>query len=482
MALMTAEQYIQSMRKIKKRVYFMGERMTDIVDDPIARPALNSVAITYELCSHPEYKDLFTATLDSGQKVNRCLTLFRSVEDLIKKYKMIKIVSYHTGRGNARTVGLDALNAVGSVSYEMDQKLGTEYHQRFLKYLRYIQEKDLLLSGAITDPKGDRSLRPHQQKDPDMYVHIVEKKSDGIVVRGAKVHMTAAIHAHEHIVAPCTSLQGEEKDYAVAFAVPGDAEGIIHFYGRQASDTRKMERDSFDIGNAFHGGNESLMVFDNVFVPWDRVFMCGETEWSIPMIHRFAGYHRNCYGASKSAIAEILIGAAALMAEYNGLSKNPIIRDKLTEMVHLAETLYACGLASCVEGHPTPSGIYNVNFMYTNVAKLNVGRFTYEIARLAQDIAGGLVATMPSSKDLANPEVGKYVEKYLRGVDGVPTEYRLRLMRLIENFCFGTGSVYFLSEALHGAGSPQGQKILIERQANFAQMKELAKKLAGIPN
>jgi 4-hydroxybutyryl-CoA dehydratase/vinylacetyl-CoA-Delta-isomerase len=280
--------------------------------------------------------------------------------------------------------------------------------------------------------------------------------------------------------APCTTLREEEGDYAVAFALPGDAEGLIHIYGRQPSDTRRLEGDTFDTGNLYQGGSESLMVLDDVFVPWDRVFMCGEWKWSYPMIHRFAGYHRNCYGAGKSTIADIVIGATALMAEYNGVAKNPIIRDKLIEMEQMARTIYACGLTSCVEGYTTPSGVFNVNIMYTNVTKLHVGRLTYEIARLAEDIAGGSIATMPSDRDLNHPEVGKYVEKYLKGVDGVPTENRMRLMRLIEHFCYGQGSVYFLSEALHGAGSPQGQKILIERESNLEIKRQWAKALAGI--
>ncbi len=479
MALMTASQYIESIRKIKKKVYYMGERI-DHFDHPVNRPALNSVALTYDLCFKPEHEDLFTVTLDSGEKVNRCLTLWKSTDDLVKKYKMIKIVAHITGRGNARTVGADSMNAIGSVSYEMDRDLGTEYHSRFLRFLKHAQERDLTIGGFVTDPKGDRGLRPAKQTDPDQYLRIVEKRSDGIVVRGAKVHQSTAINAHEYMVSPCTSLQQGEEDYAVAFVIPSDAEGLIHFYGRQPSDTRKWEQDSFDIGNSYHGGNESLVVFDNVFVPWERVFMCGEWKWSVPMIHRFAGYHRNCYGAGKSAIADIVIGAAALMAEYNGLSNNRIIRDKLAEMVHMAETIYACGLASCVLGGPTPSGIYNVNVLYTNITKLHVGRFNFEIARLAEDIAGGSVSTMPSSKDLKNPEVGKFVEKYLKGVDGVPTEHRMRLFRLIEHFCYGPGSVYFLSEALHGAGSPQGQKLMIDRQGDFEFKKNLAKALAGI--
>ncbi len=479
MALMTAPEYIESIGKMDKVVYFMGERI-DPVEHPINKAPLNSVALTYEMCHDPEYQDLFTVTMENGDKVNRCLTLWKSTDDLMAKYRMIKIVAHLTGRGNARTVGADNVNAIGSVSYEMDEAMGTEYHQRFLKFLQYAQDNDLTLGGFVTDPKGDRSKRPIDQSDPDMYLRIVEKRDDGIIIRGAKLHQSSSVCAHEYMISPCTSLREGEGDYAVACAVPSDAKGITHFYGRQPSDTRRME-DSFDSGNLHQGGNECLVVFDDVFVPMERVFMCGEWKWSVPMIHRFAGYHRNCYGAGKSAIGDIVIGAAALMAEYNGIADNRIIKDKLTEMTHMAETIYACGLASCVLGTPTASGVYNVNVLYTNITKLHVSRFNYEIARLAEDIAGGSVSTMPSAKDLADPIMGKFLKKYLKGVDGVPTEHRMRLFRLIEHFCYGPGAVYFLSEALHGAGSPQAQKMMIERAGDFEMKKSLARKMAGIP-
>jgi 4-hydroxybutyryl-CoA dehydratase/vinylacetyl-CoA-Delta-isomerase len=273
-------------------------------------------------------------------------------------------------------------------------------------------------------------------------------------------------------------MREDEKDYAISFSTPSDSKGIVHIIGRQPSDTRKLEDGEIDVGNAKYGvaGHETMVVFDDVFVPWERVYMFGESEFSGPLVERFASYHRQNYGGCKTGVGDVLIGAAATIAEYNGVQEASHVRDKITEMVHLNETMYACGLACSHEGYKLPSGTYSVNLLLANATKHNVTRFPFEMARLALDIAGGLVATLPSERDLKSPEIGKYVEKYLKGLATVPTENRVRMMRLIENMVFGAGMV----ESLHGAGSPQAQRITILRQANLEAKKKLSKELAGI--
>jgi 4-hydroxybutyryl-CoA dehydratase/vinylacetyl-CoA-Delta-isomerase len=375
---------------------------------------------------------------------------------------------------------MDAINAVDSVTFEMDQKLGTQYHERFNKFLANMQEEDWTVDGAMTDPKGDRGLAPSKQADPDLYVHVVEKREDGIVVRGAKAHQTGAINSHWILVMPTISMGQEDADYALSFVAPADEEGIYYIYGRQSCDTRKLEGGTIDVGNSQFGGHEALMVFDDVFIPWENVFMCGEYEFSGALVERFAGYHRQSYGGCKVGVGDVLIGATALAADYNGASKATHIKDKLIEMMHLNETLYACGIACSAEGSKTASGNYLINLLLANVCKQNVTRFPYVIARLAEDIAGGLMVTMPSEKDLRHPEIGKIVEKYFVGVASVPTEDRMRILRLIENITLGTAAVGYRTESMHGAGSPQAQRIMISRQGNLAQKKELAKAIAGI--
>ena len=481
MSLKTAEQYEESLRKLNFKVYLQGELVENVVDHPIIRPSMNSVKMTYKLAEDPQYADLMTATSHlTGKKINRFCHLHQSTDDLVKKVKMQRLLGQKTAACFQRCVGMDAINAADSVTFEMDKKLGTTYHERFTKFLLQMQEEDWTVDGAMTDPKGDRGLSPSKQIDPDLYVHVVEKREDGIVVCGAKAHQTGALNSHMILVMPTIAMVKEDADYAVSFVAPADAEGIFYIYGRQSCDTRKLEGGDIDVGNKQFGGHEALMVFDHVFIPWENVLMCGEYEFSGALVERFAGYHRQSYGGCKVGVGDVLIGATALAADYNGAHKASHVKDKLIEMMHLNETLYACGIACSAEGSKTASGNYIIDLLLANVCKQNVTRFPYEIARLAEDIAGGLMVTMPSEKDLRHPEIGKVVEKYFRGVGAIPTEHRLRILRLIENITLGTAAVGYRTESMHGAGSPQAQRIMIARQGNLEQKKELAKVIAGI--
>ncbi|MEM1514668.1 MAG: 4-hydroxyphenylacetate 3-hydroxylase family protein [Thermoproteota archaeon] len=481
MVIKTGEEYVESLRRRKIKVYLFGEEVKNPVDHPIIRPSINAAAVTYDIAHDQKYGEIATARSHlTGEKINRFTHIHHSTQDLVAKVKLLRALSQKTGTCFQRCVGWDAINTLSSVTYEMDQNLGTEYYRRFIEFLKYIQENDLFCCGAMTDPKGDRGLAPNQQADPDLYLRIIEKRPSGIVVRGAKAHITGAVNSHEIIVMPTRAMTEKDKNYTVSFAVPSDAEGIIYIYGRQSCDTRKLEEGKMDLGNIRYSGQEALVVFDDVFVPWERVFMVGEYEFTGLLVERFASYHRQSYGGCKSGVGDVLIGAAATIAEYNGVERAPHIRDKLIEMIHLNETLYACGIACSAEGYKTPSGTYQVDTLLANICKLNVTHLTYEIARLAEDIAGGLIATAPSEKDLRSPVIGKYVEKYFRGSEKYPTEHRLRIARLIENMCMGLGAVSYRVESMHGAGSPQAQKIMIERRANIDFKKRLAKILAGI--
>jgi 4-hydroxybutyryl-CoA dehydratase/vinylacetyl-CoA-Delta-isomerase len=482
MAMKTPEQYEESLRNLNLKVYLQGELVENPVDHPVIRPSLNSVKKTYELAQMPEYQELMTATSHlTGEKVNRFCHLHQSTEDLVKKVKMQRLLGQKTAACFQRCVGMDAINAVDSVTFEMDQKLGTNYHDRFNSFLQKMQEEDWTVDGAMTDPKGDRSLSPSKQADPDLFLHVVQKRADGIVVSGAKAHQTGAINSHWILVMPTIAMGKEDADYAVSFAAPADAKGVFYIYGRQSCDTRKLEGGDIDVGNKEFGGHEALMVFDRVFIPWDDVFMCGEYEFSGSLVERFAGYHRQSYGGCKVGVGDVLIGAAALAVEYNGVEKASHIKDKLIEMIHLNETLYSCGIACSAEGKKTASGNYIIDLLLANVCKQNITRLPYEIARLAEDIAGGLMVTMPSEQDLRHPEIGKVVEKYFKGVANIPMESRMRILRLIENLTLGTAAVGYRTESMHGAGSPQAQRVMISRQGNLAAKKELAKVIAGIP-
>ncbi len=446
------------------------------------RPSLNSFAVTYELAEDPQYEDLMTATSHiSGKKINRFTHMHQSTDDLIKKVKMQRLLGQKTAACSQRCVGMDAMNAVFSSTYEIDEACGTKYHENFLKFLTRVQDEDLAVDGAMTDVKGDRSLAPSKQADPDLFLHVVERTPDGVYVTGAKAHQTGFVNSHEVLVMPTISMREGDEDYAISFAVPTDAEGITLIYGRQSCDTRKLEEyNDIDVGNKVYGGHEVLVIFDRVFVPNDRIFLNGEVK--------FAGMMHTLRRLSPSVLRR-LQGRRRRRPDrryrtgwrYGRLCKAFHVKDKLIEMTHLNETLYCCGIACSSQGTKTKAGNYLIDLLLANVCKQNVTRFPYEIARLAQDLAGGLMVTQPSEADYHNPALKPYIEKYLKGVASVPTEDRMRLLRLIENMTMGTGSLFgYLPESMHGAGSPQAQRIMIARQSNLEMKKELAKKIARI--
>jgi 4-hydroxybutyryl-CoA dehydratase/vinylacetyl-CoA-Delta-isomerase len=480
MTMMTAKAYVQSLRKLNLKVYMFGERIENVVDHPIIRPSMNAVAKTYDLAHSPEHEDIMTARSHlTGTPINRFTHIHQHTGDLVKKSKMGRLLGRQTGCCFQRCVGMDALNALSIVTFNIDKDQGTDYHDRFIRYLEFVQKNDLTCDGAMTDPKGDRSLPPHRQPDPDMYLRVVEEKPDGIVVRGAKAHQTGAVNSHEIIVMPTISMRSADQDYAVSFALPSDAEGIIYIMGRQSCDTRKLEEGTLDQGNLYFGGHEALVVFDNVFVPWERVFMYKEHDYSGQLVESFAAYHRQSY-ACKVGVGDVLIGAAQTIAEYNGVAGASHIKDKIIEMNQLNETLY-CGCIACAsEGHREPSGTFLVNTLLANVHKQNITRLPYEIARLAQDIAGGLMVTLPSENDLKAPNTGKWLKKYFKANPEISTENRMRVLRLIENLTLGTAAVGYLTESMHGAGSPQAQRIMIARNINMDLKTHAAKLLCGI--
>ncbi len=485
MVLMTGKEYVESLQRRKPlTIYLMGEKIDNPTTHPIIRASINSIALTYDLAHEPEHREIMTVKSSlTGDTINRFCHLHTSLEDLQNKVRMLRILGQRCGTCFQRCVGMDALNAVFLTTYEIDRSLGTDYNQRFTDYVRTAQEKDWVIDGCMTDPKGDRSKRPSEQRDPDVYVHITERRDDGVVIRGAKAHQTGAVNSHEHLIMPTLAMRNEDSDFTICCSVPADADGVTYYYGRQSCDLRRLDESAegdIDCGNPMFGGQECLVIFEDVFVPYERVFMNGENEFCNRIVESFAAYHRQSYGGCKVGVGDVLIGAAASIAEYNGVLKASHIRDKITEMTHLNETLYSCGIACSAAGHETDAGNYLVDILLANVCKQNVTRFPYEIARLLQDIAGGLFVTCPSAKEMSNPDTRKVIEKYLVGADDIRTEDRIKMMRLIENLTLGRAAVGYLTESMHGAGSPQAQRIMINRLSNIEEKMKLAKDLARI--
>ncbi|MCX6599828.1 MAG: 4-hydroxybutyryl-CoA dehydratase [Acidobacteria bacterium] len=472
-------EYIASLRGRNLEVYFMGERIAEPVDHPVIRPSINAVARTFDLAQeNPELASAWSSL--SGRRVNRFLHVTESVADVVDQNRMQRRLGQLTGTCFQRCVGMDAINSLFSVTHEMDLAHGTGYHTRFRDFVIRMQEANYVIGGAMTDPKGDRSKGPADQSEPDMFTRIVERRPDGVVIRGAKMHQTGCLNSHWLIVMPTMRLRPVDRDYAVVAAIPVDHPGLTYIYGRQSCDTRALEGGEIDQGNAQYSGQEAMILIDDVFVPNELIFMDGETAFAAMLVERFTSYHRRSY-VCKTGVGDVLIGAAALAADFNGVGAVSHVRDKLVEMTHLNETIYGTGMAASHESERTAAGNYQPNDLLANVCKQNVTRFPYELGRLAQDLAGGLVATLPSEKDFANPVTGDRLRKFLQGRDGASAEDRARVFRLIENMTLGRNAVGYLTESMHGAGSPQAQRIQIARQSNLEAKKELARHLAGLP-
>ncbi|MGO9138273.1 MAG: 4-hydroxyphenylacetate 3-hydroxylase N-terminal domain-containing protein [Syntrophales bacterium] len=480
MAMKTAKEYLESVKKLSPRVYCGGKWVKSLLDNPITRSMVMANAAIYGLAEDAQYKEVMVATSHlTGEPINRNLNVARNIHDLDMRQEMALLTSQTVGTCNYRCVGCDALNSLASTTWEMDKALGTKYNERFNKWLAYAQANDLAVSGAITDAKGDRKKRPSQQDDPDTFIHLVEKRDDGIVVRGIKVSQSGAIGSHETLVLPGGALREGEEAFALSFAVQNGAPGLTYICQYNAfSAEREYGEDEADIGNPFYGQREtSTMVFENVFIPWDRVFLFGETKYCGRLVSRFAKAHRmNCGGACKVGFADLIIGGTVLAAEYTGVDKVPHIQEKIIDMVRLSETSHACAIAAAVKGREEPkgSGVYLPDDLFGNAAKLNIAHGFWEIMKNAGDIGGGLVVTMPRQKDLDHPEVGPMLKKAFAAA--APADKRLKVAKFLQHWTAGLHG----PGTWHGAGAPQTQRFMISVLTDFEAKKKMAKKLMGM--
>jgi 4-hydroxybutyryl-CoA dehydratase/vinylacetyl-CoA-Delta-isomerase len=482
MALITAEQYEESLKKRRPRIFMNGKKVEDYLNNPNIRTVIEANKASYRWALDPAFQEIMTTISPlTNDRVNRYVYVCRSKEDLTAKAIAGTFASERLGTCIYRCPGLDAFHSLASTTWEMDKNLGTEYHSRFTKYLKWVQENDLAVSGALTEPRGDRKKRAIDWPDPFLSLKVVEKKPDGIVVRGAKINISGAFVSHELVVLPQSAKKKEEGDYALAFAIPSDAEGLTYIcqYSPYSAE-REMAEDIFELGNPLFGQRETAMVvFDNVFVPYERVFHLGETDYSTKFVERFAKTHRmTCGGTCKVGFMNLIIGACKLLQEYKGLEKAQHINDELTEMVVLRETGRACGLASANLGKEEPkgSGVFLPDELMGNVAKLNICDSFWRVMALAGDIGGGLIVTLPSLKELKNPETKKYVEEFLGFGSEVPTEYIMKVTKLLQNWTAGQHGV----GTWHGAGPVMAQKIMIQRMMDYEHEKNLVKEALGI--
>lgn len=471
----TFSQYKEKLHDMRKNIYIGGKLRGR--DDQLIRGGINVIGVTFNRAQDPEYEELVTTTSHlTGEKINRFNHIYRNEQDMMLKQKMVRTLCSQVGGCIQRCMGGDAINALYVVTKEIDAAMGTKYHDRFLKYLKYYQENDLIGNAAQSDVKGDRSKRPSGQADPDLYVRIVEKRDDGIIVSGCKAHNTTGPYADEIIVLPTRMMGKDEADWAVAFAIPADTQGVTLVCRSTSPRPREELKAPF---NEF-GACDSMTVFDNVFVPWDRVFMCGETKFAGRLALAFANNHRFSYCGCKPAVTDIIMGTTALVADYNGIGNEPHVVDELSELMVTAELVFAAGVAAAATSKKTLSEAYEPNFLYSNCGRYHAGVNLYHEYDVLASIAGGLPATLPAEEDFFNEKTKAYMDKYIMRNPNISAEQQHRLFRFISDFSCSAYAGVFQYAGVHGGGSPIMEKIGIRSFYDLESKKNIAKHLAGI--
>jgi 4-hydroxyphenylacetate 3-monooxygenase/4-hydroxybutyryl-CoA dehydratase/vinylacetyl-CoA-Delta-isomerase len=476
----TYEEYVQDLLKMKPNIY-IGDEIVGR-DDPRIQGGIRIIKETYDHVNEPEWEDVCTAKSHiTNKKINRFTHIHQSEDDLLKKQKMTRQLCHRVGGCIQRCMGIDALNALSVVTYEVDQATGSDHYQRFLKYMDYFQENDLVASCAQTDAKGDRLKRPHEQEDPDQYLRVIETREDGIVVRGCKVNITNTPYAHEMIVVPCRYMGPEDKDYAVAFALPADWEGV-KLLTRPANfrKSKIYEAPGLEIGDA-----ETFIIFDDVFVPKERVFLNGhgdprQTPYAGFLALMFAHYHRHSYTGCKPAVSEVIGSAAALVAEYNGIEKTSHAKDKISHIIGTAELVFAAGESSAKHSEKAPSGTQVPDEILTNAGRRLAGEMIYEEYKILADLSGGIIATLPFEETFYHDEVGELAMKYLKRNPKIKPENMLRCFKGIENLGVSDLAGVMQVAGLHGGGSPQMETITMMMRYDTEKLKDIAKYLFGI--
>lgn len=472
--LMTARDYRDSLRAYKPRVFVNGARVESVADEPLLAPGINGVGVAYDLAHVDMHKAIMTATqATSGKTVNRMLHIDRDADDLLYKLEAVRLVCRVSGCA-LRYLSHDAMSGIYQATKRADAAHGTDYHQRFVAYMHDFQDKDLTHGIAMTDAKGDRSKRPGEQANRDAYVHIRERRKDGIVIRGTKAIVTGAPYVHDFLVMPCRTHRPEDADFAVCCAVPVDAEGITIVArpaGRPDDPAAKF--------SAKYGQSTGVVQFDDVFVPWDRVFMAGETVEAGLMTTAYATHHRHSCIAARAGFGDLLIGAGALMAEANGLDieRHGHVREQMVDLIKIVEGFYACGVAASVYGQKDPAGNFMPDTVFSNIGKLLLATQIYEMHRIAHYVSGGLIVALPGPDEDHNPETAASLADVLGGRADIPYEQRMQVARFVEDLTVSDRAGWMSVISLHGGGSPEAMKREIWRNYPVADKVDLVETL-----
>ncbi len=486
--LMSGIDFRESLRRFKPQVFVDGRKVDSVADERAFQPGINAIALTYDYALKPQYAPIMTAVQHtSGKRVNRLTHINASSGDLLNKLEAVRLVCQETGCAQ-RYLTHDALNAIGQVSARIDDARGTtDLTDRFTHYLHRVQDQDLTLGIAMTDAKGDRSKRPHQQANVDTYVHVVERNAlqngqRGIVISGTKAIVTGAPYMHELLVMPCRNMGKEDADFAVCCAVPIDAPGLTIVARPAGRPGEKLEHGAA-LFSSKYGQSTAVCMFDKVFVPYDKVFYDGSNgtwEHSGHLTYSYATHHRHtCIGA-RAGFGDLLIGAGALMCEANGFDpgKETHLREQMVELITITESFFACGVAASVYGKADEhSKTFMPDPVFSNIGKLLLATKIYDMHRIAHYVSGGLIVTLPGPDEDHNPETAARLSEVLRANPDVPYEQRIQTARFIEDLTAGYQGGWYSVISLHGGGSPEAMKQEIYRNYPVGSKVELVERI-----
>jgi 4-hydroxybutyryl-CoA dehydratase / vinylacetyl-CoA-Delta-isomerase len=474
MGLRTPTEYLDSLRAQHPEVYARGQRIDSVVDHPLFASTISCWGTWVIAAAHdPILAETMIASPDlNGEECHVFWHMATSSDDLLQNLWAARLLSERSPLSGYASIGRDELQSVLMATYDLDRAEGTEYHPRVVEYVKRFQREQMLTAAAVTDVKGDRSRRPAEQDDPDLYLHVVDRSSEGIVVRGAKAHTSGSVVSNELIVIPTRAMREDDADYAVSFSIPVDTPGLKlvcrGFSGEGV--------DEFEAPVSSHDDlMESLTIFDDVFVPWERVFLCGEWQYAGGIANNFANVNRQGYLGADVGKLRLYIGAAQLVAELNGVADVPHIREKITEMIRLERAVWACGVTASLESRQHESGWQIPDPVLTNAGKNICMEGHYLAARHLLEIAGGSPMTSPYVEDIMHPDLRPYIEKYYRGADPDGAIDRLRVMKLIRDLVASEYGGYWYTEIIHGSGSPAAEKIQMYREHDLEYCRELAR-------
>jgi 4-hydroxybutyryl-CoA dehydratase/vinylacetyl-CoA-Delta-isomerase len=465
---MSGSDYRESLRKYRPKVYVNGHEVRSVADEPQLAPGVNALALTYDYALRDEFAPLMRA--ETG---NRMLAVPRSSQDLLNKLEAVRLICQQTGCAQRYLAG-DAFAAILSATRQIDADLKTDYGDRFSTYLEQAWSDDLAIGIAMTDAKGDRTERPAAQANPDAYVRIASRRRDGIVLRGAKAIVTGAPYMHELLVMPCRNMTEIDRDYAVCCAVPIDAPGLT-LVARPAGRPGEMAA-TF---SGRYGQSTAVAIFDDVFVPWARVFLAGEWQHSSSVTYEYATHHRHTCIAARAGFGDLLIGAGALMTEANGvdLDRADNVRDSMVEFIRIVEGFYAGGVAASVFCRHDEAGVAVPDAIFANVGKLLLATQIYDMHRLAHHVSGGLIVTLPGPEEDHNPATCARLSELLKGRSDIPYEKRLEVARLIEDLTASNQGGWYSVISLHGGGSPEAMTMEIWRNYPLGNKVDLVERL-----